>query len=178
MGILQNAPGGNYRPVYRRAWFWCLVLILAVGAWYLKGYFAWQGEQSKYDIQNAVSGAYWQYLQNKSASLEKQYREDTYGGATPEETLKLFVAALEKKDYTLASKYFIPEKQVENLKKMPEGIKSGGLMALVNAYHNGKIELTTVGDSAEIKIYGVAEKAPFLFRLIKNRFTNEWKIED
>lgn len=38
-----------------------------------------------------------------------------YGGKTPTETIKLLVAALEKNDLTLASKYFVPEiREVES----------------------------------------------------------------
>jgi len=42
-------------------------------------------------------------------ALEKAYQEDTYGGATPEETLQLFIDALKAGDIDLASKYFLPE---------------------------------------------------------------------
>ncbi|MBI4130673.1 hypothetical protein HY468_05120, partial [Candidatus Roizmanbacteria bacterium] len=42
-------------------------------------------------------------------NLEDEYRNDTYGGATPEETLALFIAALEAGDIELASKYFLPD---------------------------------------------------------------------
>ena len=39
-------------------------------------------------------------------NYEQLLREDTYGGKTPEETLKMFVEALKKEDVDLASKYF------------------------------------------------------------------------
>lgn len=38
-----------------------------------------------------------------------QSNVDDIGGATPEETLKLFVAALKKEDVGLASSYFLPD---------------------------------------------------------------------
>lgn len=52
-----------------------------------------------------------EYRQMKEAEKimsewERQYREDTYGGATPEETLRLFIDALQKGDTELAAKYF------------------------------------------------------------------------
>jgi len=43
--------------------------------------------------------------------LERQYREDPYGGDTPEETLELFTQALKAGDIDLASKYFLPDEQ-------------------------------------------------------------------
>lgn len=41
--------------------------------------------------------------------LNEEYENDTFGGQTPEETLELFIAALEEGDIELASKYFLPE---------------------------------------------------------------------
>lgn len=42
---------------------------------------------------------------------------DTYGGKTPQETLDMFISAVEKGNYELASKYFVIAKQ-EEWKKM------------------------------------------------------------
>lgn len=44
-------------------------------------------------------------------NLRQPYKEDTYGGKTPEETWAMFMTALEKGDVELASKYFDPDKQ-------------------------------------------------------------------
>lgn len=43
--------------------------------------------------------------------LNKLYAEDTFGGDTPEETLRLFIDALKKGDTDLAAKYFVLDKQ-------------------------------------------------------------------
>jgi hypothetical protein len=43
------------------------------------------------------------------ATYENAMKNDTYGGKTPQETLDLFVAALEKEDIDLAWKYFLLE---------------------------------------------------------------------
>ncbi len=43
------------------------------------------------------------------AEMEEAFRNDTYGGKTPEETLQLFITALEAGDIELASKYFALE---------------------------------------------------------------------
>ena len=50
-------------------------------------------------------------LTDDQRKLEKLYREDTRGGLTPEETFSMFISALEKKDFDLASKYFALSKQ-------------------------------------------------------------------
>lgn len=49
--------------------------------------------------------------QKQLDELEKPYREDKYGGKTPEETFDLFIVALKKEDIDLASKYFTIPKQ-------------------------------------------------------------------
>lgn len=43
--------------------------------------------------------------------IEMEYKNDTYGGKTPEETLQLFITALEANDIDLASKYFLPDER-------------------------------------------------------------------
>ena len=42
--------------------------------------------------------------------LERPYRQDKYGGKTPEETFDMFLDALRKEDIDLASKYFVLNK--------------------------------------------------------------------
>lgn len=51
---------------------------------------------------------------------EEQLHNDKYGGKTPEETFVMFIAALEKGDVELASKYFVLQKQDEWLKTLEE----------------------------------------------------------
>ncbi|MEK7143610.1 MAG: hypothetical protein AAB756_02155, partial [Patescibacteria group bacterium] len=47
-------------------------------------------------------------FENYYKNLDEVYKKDTYGGATPEETLALFIDALKKGDTDLAAKYFVP----------------------------------------------------------------------
>lgn len=51
---------------------------------------------------------------------EEQIRNDRYGGKTPEETFDMFIAALEKGDVELASKYFVLNKQEQWRKTLEE----------------------------------------------------------
>ncbi len=51
---------------------------------------------------------------NREIEVTKRlYRQDIYGGKTPEETLDLFIKALESGNLDLAAKYFVLEKQDE-----------------------------------------------------------------
>lgn len=63
------------------------------------GYFVWD----RYFSESARDVRAFKDYQKQ---VEEAYRNDIYGGATPEETLKLFVEALKKEDIELASKYF------------------------------------------------------------------------
>lgn len=87
-----------------------LAIVLAVG------FFAmWQREKG---------------VENLARSLEeiqrKQYERamaDIYGGKTPQETLRLYIEAVEAGDYELASRYFVEEnrtKELESSNRMTE----------------------------------------------------------
>jgi len=61
-----------------------------------------------------IGWQYWQYVhsvyyqQMKAVkTLEKLYTDDKIGGKTPEETLALFLGAVKKEDFDLASQYAI-----------------------------------------------------------------------
>lgn len=54
----------------------------------------------------------------KMAELKALQEADTFGGATPYETLEMYIAAVEKGDFELASKYFVIEKQEAELNKL------------------------------------------------------------
>ena len=79
-----------------------LVIIIVVGG----GYFLWDryfSPQAKY-LRKITEGQ--KQYQQVVEEYKKELKADTYGGKTPEETLKMFVAALRKGDVDLASKYF------------------------------------------------------------------------
>ncbi len=63
-------------------------------------------------IKLSWDGYQWQKsLERWEESLRKPYKEDIYGGKTPEETWQMFLDALRKEDIDLASKYFDVEHQ-------------------------------------------------------------------
>jgi len=55
---------------------------------------------------------------------------DTYGGDTPQETLQMYIDAVEKGDYELASKYFIESKREKELKSF-EGASQENLQKYI-----------------------------------------------
>lgn len=71
-----------------------------------------------------------QELTKLEEEMNKPYLEDIYGGKTPKETLELFIAAVEKEDFDLASKYFVLSKQEEWKKKLKNGKENDSLKNL------------------------------------------------
>ncbi|PIR67007.1 MAG: hypothetical protein COU51_00945, partial [Parcubacteria group bacterium CG10_big_fil_rev_8_21_14_0_10_36_14] len=53
-------------------------------------------------------------------AIEAPYKNDKYGGTTPEETFDMYITALKKGDLELASKYFAINKQKGRLESLKE----------------------------------------------------------
>lgn len=71
---------------------------------------------------------------------EEKYEQDSYGGATPEETLFLFIAALKNDDTDLAAKYFIVDAQEQWHNDLLEIKERGLLEAMVRDLENRQVE--------------------------------------
>lgn len=98
-----------------------------LGLWFLSG--------SKIRVQNQNSGNFSPPVAKNSDQLSN------FGGKTPQETLKLFIAALEKNDLILAVKYFIPENreiESDDLTKLYETHLLGDLIKDLKSVKSGK----------------------------------------
>lgn len=124
---------------------------------------------------------YWyEYLNRKHLAefeaIEEAYRTDTNGGETPEETLDLFVEALEAGDAGLAASYFVPEKRGEMEKQFKAGFKSGGVDLLLGDLK--RVETgTLVGDDRFEFVVLDNNQVLFSYSLIKNPNSQKWLIE-
>lgn len=83
----------------------------------------WLGNSESEDFKNQ---------ERMARELEEKYKNDTYGGDTPEQTLQLFIDALKAGDTELASKYFVIEKQEEWKEDLENVKKSGTLNNMIN----------------------------------------------
>src|SRR3989344_1900763 len=109
----------------------------------------------------------WNLERNIKKIIENEnrpYLEDTYGGKTPKETLELFIAAVEKEDFDLASKYFVLSKQGEWRDKLVNGKKNNNIEWFITELKKenkildytdpaallGNRQLYTVGDKMSI----------------------------
>jgi len=78
-------------------------------------YDQWRGEKRVEELAQLLTKIEKDAFDKKAA--------DKIGGKTPQETLDLFIKAVESGDYELASKYFVIEKQEEELKSLQNSPK-------------------------------------------------------
>lgn len=122
----QTKISGTTGSVARKSQLWkffgglvLIVVIVFIVVWGI----------GKYDLKRRQDGV--QRLAEAMAQDEKdtlaRMMASTEGGKTPQETLALYIAAVEKGDYVLASKYFIVSNQAKeleswkNVKNLPAG---------------------------------------------------------
>lgn len=94
---------------------------------------------------------------------------DTYGGKTPQETLQMYIDAVEKGDFELASKYFIGEKQEKELASL-RGSDPGNIKTVLDVLKKVEIvdERKELGMRHEddVKKYNMSEsKEDYINRL-------------
>jgi len=99
------------------AGFLGIIVIVAGGFFVWERYFSPQAKINRETQKN-----YEKYLEWER-NYEKAMKEDTYGGKTPEETLKMFIEALKNEDVELASKYFMLDENI-NRKKWVDRLNS------------------------------------------------------
>jgi len=149
---------------------WIIGGLVVLGGiyWYLGG---WSGMMNSWGQQ--------QYI-NKIENLKEAYRQDTYGAATPEGTLKLFIEAFEKGDADLASKYFVIEKQEEYRDKIESWIKLGKKDEILSLFKKASWEDSNMEDKNkdkdEMDVWENNEIVTSIF-FSKNTYNNLWKIE-
>ncbi|NCN53162.1 hypothetical protein GW950_01720 [Candidatus Wolfebacteria bacterium] len=118
---------------------------------------------------------------------EKKYEEtmknDTYGGKTPQETLDLFVAALQNDDLELASKYFalgdygeVDEKWINGLYSLRE---KGDLVDMIVELEKMQPSFRNTGSDkvSEYVLFGNDGIVDYSVIFKLNLFSNVWKIE-
>ncbi len=144
----------------------------------------WQAFISPYnERRKAMEEAYkkeQEELISRAMERYKLAKQDHYGGKTPEETLKLFVEALKKKDAKLAAKYYLPwewenaESRINLLLSKPDRYNK-----FLYAYQTGIIKVVDRAIGKAIKIYENKEDdAPYIMEMTYNQETGIWKIKE
>lgn len=114
----------------------------------------------------------------KVENIKNTWRNDMVGGATPEETLKMFITAFKAGDLELASKYFVVDKQAEFLAKMQNWVKLGKGEEIISRISRTKRygELKDGYVSFEYQTEG--DTIPYTILLKINEFSKKWKISN
>ena len=140
----------------------------------------WQGDalvQKEKQLENN-----WKEVAALDAANDAKWNaleaQDTYGGATPEETWDLFVAALEKEDIELAAKYFRVDKQETQLNEFKEGMANGAVRTFVDLIKNLKVvQKNTDARYSTFVTERLKETGTgMVFELEINQQTHVWKI--
>ncbi|MEA3272307.1 MAG: hypothetical protein U9P90_01405, partial [Patescibacteria group bacterium] len=113
-------------------------------------------------------------------SVEKELaleEADTFGGDTPEETWEMFLNALQEGDLELASKYFVIDKQAENLAWFQQVENAGMLGEMIGDLMVSGLNL--VSDRDNMKDYAIGRENEMRKAYIKLRknINNKWKLE-
>jgi len=172
------------KRIYSYWQFWLLVLVLALGAWQASVHIEEWGNEARERVLEAWEDAWVAERQAKSMAIKAAYEQDTYGGATPQETWQMFIKALEAGDTDLAAKYFIVEKQEEMSEVFEAGSKNGGITVFLNDvkriesgqyYKDSTDRFLFFVIGTDGKWDGVVE---LTYDLVRNKQSNIWKIYD
>ncbi|OHA15633.1 MAG: hypothetical protein A3A10_02210 [Candidatus Tagabacteria bacterium RIFCSPLOWO2_01_FULL_42_9] len=110
-----------------------------------------------------------QEIYNKKAA-------DKIGGKTPQETLDMFIKAVEAGDYELASKYLIIENQEEGKKELLALQQKNSLNLLLNLLKNTKPDGDIINGNFRMK--SQTDLGPYYFVRFVLYPSGNWKIEE
>ncbi len=143
---------------------WIVVFILAI----LAAFVVWGMLQAGPWLKRLQD---WRAARALQSQLEELYRNDKYGGKTPEETFDMFIAALEKGDVELASKYFVIDKQnswLRSLQALNERNLLAGMLDELRFARNNSVK-TANNEIAKFSYSNGAE-------IILENLFGKWKI--
>ena len=158
-----------------------MVLMVITG---LTGSYVWQKYFSPETKENQRLEEQYKKYQEFETGYKKAMAEDIYGGKTPQETLDLFVAALEQGNLELASKYFmlnsVGQRDGKWLIRI-ESWRSGGYLATaINDIKTRAIpDLNNRINEEDFKfvLRGDNGRVGAIINMQLNTYSNIWKIE-
>jgi len=179
---MQNSPPGASfapkMPLKKMILFFVGIIILVVGAILLWTYYLSPSARESRRIEQQ----YQQYTDWKDF-YESAMRADIYGGSTPQETLDLFISALEKEDVELASKYFWLEEDGKPDQMWVDGLQQakseGRLEEIISIIKKSIPSERNTGseDTHEFIVKNTNNEVERSIILKFNTYSNIWKIE-
>ena len=168
----------------RRVWWKYAVGVSLIVFFIVGGYVVWYqyfSSEAKYSREVEKSAL---ELPAKLEAYKKAREADIYGGKTPEETLQMFIEALENRDLELASKYFAidndsVERDSEHLENLKKAEKECRVPLIINAVSKAKYDQELKGASDNSVWFVVLEEGEPIadINLEFNQYSGVWKIE-
>ena len=124
-------------------------------------------------------------LKQYEQALDQYYQvlaQDTYGGKTPQETLDMFINALEKGDIELAAKYFALDDNLSR-QKWEDGLRQaqqeGRISEIIEILKRVQPSSSQPGyDTAyEFVVLGDNGLADYSILMVLNEYSGVWKIK-
>ena len=142
-----------------------IVFVLAISALVIaRAYEKWRGMENVEKLAKA--------LRQYEREIIEARMADTYGGKTPQETLQLYIDAVERGDYELASKYFVEEKREAELKSLKNAAREN-IVSVINVLKG--MVLSEGSFSPDKKEYVISRPLLADFVLYPN---GVWKISE
>ena len=169
------------RP-WSEKWIRRSMIIAGIAAVSFIAYFTWNGYLSPEARLGRKQINAWENFEKFMAGSEAKQKADTFGGKTPEETISMFVAALEKGDLDEAGKYFELQVDGEYNKEWREKLnqaKERDTIKLIiidfKELKPGDEDNNLSGNKWFVK-YDSNNKPEENVLLEQNKFSNLWKI--
>lgn len=155
----------NYKSKFWKFLFGFLAIIVAAIA-LIYGLQAYREHQNQKNLENFVNE-----LERQRAAEYQNMMADTYGGKTPQETLRMYIEAVEKGNYELASKYFMEKYREKELNSFKGATKENitKYLSLLEQAISSKGEYSPDGKS-----FSIYEPVSVDFWLYPNGI---WKLE-
>jgi len=138
-----------------------------------EGYKRWHESKQAYEAMQKFEQAMKEY--------NKTLEEDTYGGKTPQETLVMFISALEKGDIDLAAKYFALDENLSR-KQWEDGLKKakeeGRIEEIVSLLKRAKdLPRESNPQTYQFAIFDKNGMVSHTIYMTFNQHSGVWKIE-
>ncbi|MEX1014625.1 MAG: hypothetical protein WDZ80_05700 [Candidatus Paceibacterota bacterium] len=143
--------------------FFVIVLSLFIASRYI----IWRDNKN---INNAL-----EEIEKIEEDIYQQQLNDNYGGETPQETLEMYIKALESRDYELASKYFVLGEQEKNLNFLIESNQEN-LNSLINLLREVNKSPESLVESGKFSMRSSTELGPFFYIYFEKSINDIWKI--
>lgn len=175
-GNLNNQP-----KKHRVAWIIIASVIILVALFLLFGGYDgikqfYKNQQERKNAALMIKG-----YNEMMDTISKTLTEDTYGGKTPQETLDMFIDALEKGDIELAGKYFILDDNLSRQKwenALKDSNEKGEIPKIIGLLKKleASSEQSILETEYEFIVLGESGLADYIVHMRLNEYSNVWKI--